>query len=105
ATSDSSTFHPGTFGETPSCVSMRLNTIHGWRPISVNTHPMRIANSDAGHAQIASFHAHAGTGRFAFLRVSHSPTTAVRAASAPRLIIQRNAQYVTHRSEAKLPST
>ena len=46
-----------------------------------------------------------GTSRLAFLRVSHSPTTAVSAAMPPRPIIQRNDQYVIHRIGAKLPST
>src|SRR6478736_4776854 len=104
-TREISTVQPGTLGETPSCVSMRPKTIHGWRPISVKTQPTRIAKSDAGHDQIASFHAHWGTSRLAFLCVSHRPTTAVRAAMPPRPIIQRNDQYVTQRTGAKLPPT
>src|SRR3954453_65168 len=101
-TSEMSTVQPGTLGETPSWVSMSPKTIHGWRPISVKIHPTRIAKSDAGHAQVASFHAHAGTSRFALLRVSQRPTTAVSAAMPPRPIIHRNDQYVTHRTGAKL---
>src|SRR4051794_8728834 len=103
--SETSTVQPGTLGETPSSVSMRLNTIHGCRPISVKIHPTRIAMRDAGHAQVASFHAHAGTPRFAPLRVSQSPPTAVSAAIEPRPIIHRKDQYVTQRIGAKLPST
>jgi hypothetical protein len=92
AISDTSTFHPGTLGETPSSVSISPNTIHGWRPISVKTQPTRMPSSASGACQIAIFHIQGATGRVALRRVTHRPTTATRAARPPKPIIQRNDQ-------------
>ena len=79
------TFQPGTLGETPSSVSIRLNTIQGCRPISVNTQPTRLPSRGSGAAQMAMRHIHRAGGFGAFLRVNQRPATAMRVAAPPML--------------------
>ncbi len=69
-------------------------TTNGWRPSSVNTHPVALAAKGDRMPNTASRMSHLERGTVP-LRVSHSATAAANAASAPNRIISRNAQYVT----------
>ena len=86
-----STWSPVTFGETADEVCSRLNTIQGWRPISVKIQPTVIASSGSGAAQMATLHIQGFVIRRP-PRVNQRPPTATAMAAMPKPIIQRKAQ-------------
>ena len=90
---------PGTWLDTPSRTVIRINwspvgfgaTTHGWRPISVNTHPEMLARNGVGMVSSANQE----TQRLLGVRpprVSHSTVRANNTGIASNPIIKRKDQ-------------
>ena len=90
-TSEVNTVPRLTAGDTALLVNIALNTIQGWRPISVNIHPRELpSNGNSGRASPAASNQREAGARPR--RMAHSIQTATMPARAPKPIISRKLQ-------------
>src|SRR5580698_6326369 len=83
-----------TDGETAWDVFINPNTVHGWRPSSVNSQPAVLARNGSAIPHMQARRNQRPTGA-RLRRLNQRPATESREARKPNPIINRKVQYVT----------